>query len=342
MNDLLLKQQQQTESRFIESDPMLEQKKRLSERTRHFDEIEKSDLSAYQLAPLDEIEVNKSLFAQSQSRMKAIEASGVAPGTPVQFPKAGKDSYKERREKAKKKKKAKKLVASGDEYTLEMLEQLKALKEADDKAMDDTPSGLEDKDSKYHGDGRILNSFCQGHRVNKEGQPLDETEARKMNEDRKFFVDYLSGDQVRRKPYLDKFTKELLEYKIDISMLSDKYVSSHIAELCKFSNKACYFENMMKENEWYYNSLPQFQKDLIEARIYNVTAPLTNFLQNFCGMRGLSLNRRGLLGKDEVMIDTEGYKMDFMDAKEALSGVFAERDRLEKQAIDKEARAGRG
>lgn len=219
------------------------------------------------------------LRVQQQIPKQEVNRAAPVPAPPVQ---QQEETNKQRRERQKKLKAAQKICPVGNEHTLDMSHAAKTQNENKENALrylDKKKAG------EVHADERMLKVFCHGFHT-KLGRPATPEDKEFARQDQKFLEDYVSGDQERRKPYLERITKEMMELPLTKEMFSTEYMTSHFAELKQMADRMVYFENLKKENPAFFDQLPQVQKDIL-----NRTAPL---FVSFVGAMSQRSNAQGL------------------------------------------------
>lgn len=197
------------------------------------------------------------LRIQQQIPQQEVNRAAPVPAPPVQ---QQEESNKKRRERQKKLETVQKLCPVGNEHTLDMSHAAKtqyknkvnSLRYLDRKKAD-----------KVHADKRMMRLFCHGFNTTKLGLPATPEDKEFARQDRKFLEDYVSGDQERRRPHLERITKEMIELPLTKEMFSTEYMTSHFAELKEMGDRMVYFENLQKENPAFFDQLPQVQKDIL-------------------------------------------------------------------------------
>jgi hypothetical protein len=217
--------------------------------------IEQARISFMEQALTKQAEVNARLQQTVQRNVQQNRVTQTAPVTqpPVQQPNA-RESWKQRRERRNKAKKARKLSPVGNEYTLDIS---RSIKEYRNELINSQSAGsmTAERARAADADMRALRIFCNGFKM-KDGQPASDEDRARMNADIRFIDDYLSGEQERRRPHLERMTQEILSMEFTREMLTPEYITRNVVQLLRKSDKLIYFENIMNENRWYFDSLP--------------------------------------------------------------------------------------
>ena len=248
-------------------------------------------------ATVQDVRKTYSLLSSIKERFSPAAAKDHADGTPDQPIAAKKQTYKERKEeKRKAEEKAAKEAEivqrisreAGGPVGIETYHIRTSLldlygKQANSAAYYENDEARE-LIHQHHVDFRVLHSFLNGYKKKEDGEPATEEDARKMQEDRTFIDDYISGDLERRRPHLERITNELLSAQITADMFSKEYVSQHVADMKVLFDRMVYFENMRHDpiNAPFFEQLEPLQKELIEYRIDNLYRECGSLLTTVC------------------------------------------------------------
>lgn len=211
-------------------------------------------------------ELNAELLANAQQQLPQAQAQAAAPGAPVQQQKAAQQTYKQSKAQEKKLKEAQDHTnGKGTLETYEVKEQIAALLKEQKNSR--TPYLKEAEEKKV--DTRVLNLFCEGYRKNRLGRPATAEDRAKKERDQAFLEDYLSRDLQRRQPHLERFKQELMEFPVTQDTVSDAYLVKNAARLKQITDRACYFENVMKDpiNAPYFNALPPEELAVLDRKL---------------------------------------------------------------------------
>jgi|GEM_PF-618303 len=296
--------------------------------------IEQARTSYMQQALSKQAEVNARLQQNFQRNVQQNRVTQTAPVTqpPVQEQRA-RESQKQRRERQNKVRKARKVCPVGNEYTLEIS---KAITEYDDSMQNSLKvlGVTEERARAVNADRRMLKVFCNGFRLKKNGQ-VEEDDWVQAHEDAAFITDYLSGDRQRRKPHLDRITQEIISMEFTPEMLMPEYVVKNPVQVARMANRLMYFENLINENKWYFDNLPQFAKEMIAANS-NIAGIFCQHLTNVLTLQGVNVNNGNIYGKKDV----EAFRKanEFLPITgQMYNDAVAEYKRKKSEAYDREA-----
>ncbi|MCD7806446.1 MAG: hypothetical protein LUH19_03785 [Lachnospiraceae bacterium] len=245
-------------------------------------------------------ELNQQLSAKAGSMLQPARAQAASAGQPLQEQAAAKKSYKQRREESRRTKEAQKHHPMADYVSYSMAKQLGDLKAGQLLTMNPerTQRAVE-----AQVDQRVLGVFMQGYRVNKKGLPASRDDAIRKEEDERFFEDYLSKDLTRRQPHLERLTNEIINAKITPQMFNEEYLEKHTGEIKMLSERLTYLKNVMQDpiNQPYFDSLPQYQKDLIREK-REMSTQLATMLFTAGAVKGISINQNGYSNQPPIEI----------------------------------------
>lgn len=150
-------------------------------------------------------ETNAAMQNAARLRLNRANANAAAPGVPVQDQAPAKQTYKQRREQARKAKEARKHspVGTADSYGIQQ-----GISSVMQKRGNSIGSLVVPKDI----DVKVLRVFCEGYKKDKHRRPATPEDQQAFNNDNDFLSAYLSKDFERRKPYLERFRKELMSF----------------------------------------------------------------------------------------------------------------------------------
>lgn len=208
-----------------------------------------------------EIDVALQAEMARQHPEQEVERPAPVAEPPVQQ-QAVQETRKERKERMRKRKAAAKVCPVGNENTFDMVHDLQR-----DMAMrkNSRNEAVIARCREAHVDPGLMLVMCQGYQTDKKGRPATPEDAQKKQQDERMIDDYLSGDQQRRKPYLDAFVKELLTTPISMDMFVPERFQRDAARLKLLGDKLSRFEVLLRENPEYFEALPQMQKDMLRA-----------------------------------------------------------------------------
>ena len=209
---------------------------------------------------------------------------------------------KQRRERERKEKLARKKCPVGGIHTLDMN---KSLAELDSARANSLKSAGVTKKSAENADSNIdvLKVFCCGYKKNWRGQPATDRDRAAKQADEQFLRDYLTGDESKRKPHLDRIMKEVLSMKFTPDLLSQENVEKNIAGLKSMMEKAMFFEDLLEENPLYYFEIPPLERELIQHN-KKLAISLYSHLKNMAALKGIDIDTGNIIGHDmEIVID---------------------------------------
>jgi len=242
-----------------------------------------------------EQEENAALVAHVMESYQVEEADQAAAGTPQAALKPAKKSFKKRREEKKRAKEARKHTPVGDHVSWAARRDLQQRIEK----RNNSRGPLEQEILQSGVDGRVVNTFIQGHRTNKRGEPLNPEEQEIKQQDETVIRDYISKDLERRRPHLERMTEKMLSFRMTMDMFTDEYLETHAAELKALGDQMTYFQNIMNDpiNVPFFEALPPLQKKLLEARWKSQYAAFGSMLVNRLAMKGVDLDSGDYCGE---------------------------------------------
>ena len=241
-----------------------------------------------------------------------VQAAETAQGRPVQEYVPQEVSWWDKR---RKRKAAKEIHKAANETTYDLAAALTQRRREIDNSLD-VIGGLKAVDG--HGyDSRVLIDFSQGHKIDsRTGEPANEIEAEKQKADLKFYIDYDSRVAARREPHLNRMVDELLRIRIDDWMLTQPYLTEHIAELREKGQKLLLIQNIKEQNVEYFERLQR--EDPVKFKILDAQATM-----------GAAINGKMSAILHECCIDTgtDTYMDEKMCAPSDFAGERAEMDK---------------
>ena len=227
-------------------------------------------------------EENELLGVRVQRLFPEAQADQAAPGAPEQTLAPAQDSYKRRREISNGTKKARKKTPVGDHVTYAINQQL-AVRAKEVAAVQ---KGRWREDAQARGvDPEAMAGFLLGH---KSGWFVDNSQ--RDREDQTFIEEYTSKDLQRRKPYLEHFTNQVLNFTITSDMFTDEYLERHADELIAMHQQMNSLQRMIIDpiNRGYFErELPSTVRDMLAARMTQRVA-LGALIQNRLAAKGLN------------------------------------------------------
>lgn len=271
---------------------------------------------------------------QMNVQQQTVTQTAAVTQPPVQEQRV-RESWKQRRERQNKIKKARKVCPVGNEYTLDISREIKEQEKQRVNAID-LGGVTAERAMAVGADMRMLKVFCNGFNVNQQGLPATQQDQDRMNADTQFLNDYLSGDQERRRPHLDRITQEIISMEFTPEMLTPEYAAKNVAKLDLMTNRMMYFENMMIENRWYFDSLPQLTKDLIAANS-RITGIFCQQYLNVLGTHGVNGNLGSIYGYDYSEDSLESIRINAEMGAEIFNESVSTFKRSVAEAYEREA-----
>lgn len=250
--------------------------------------IEQRKLEEKNVIIQKQLEANKILQKQVNVEFAEITARKAASGMPTQTLPPAKKSWKQRQEEKKRAKKAKKHTQVADHNSYKIHSQIQQYTLARQNSF--TPE-LQQEAEQNHIDCTALNAFISGYYKNKNGEPLNKEEAAKKEKDEALIRDYISGDVEKRAPHLKMMKNIMLNFEIEDYMLTDEYISTYGVYLFRMHEQMELFKNIWTDpiNAPYFESLPELERDLLQAKYGGETNILSDFLKNRFALKGISL-----------------------------------------------------
>lgn len=196
-------------------------------------------------------------------------------------------------ERQKKKKEAIKICPVGDGFTMDMFKAIHQQSENTSNAIADNKDLLNGMDT------RTLKMFCRGYQKDKNGRPATIEDAEAKEIDRKFLVDYTSGDELKKERQLDRITDELINIPITPNILSDRNLTRNTEKVKDICDRLNNIENLKKINKDYFEKLPQWKKDLLD-NLNNVVSLGLGTALNYC------LYAKGISSQDNTLVGYNG------------------------------------
>ena len=242
-----------------------------------------------------QLEENAAMQAQAQRQLSRATAAAAAPGTPLQEQAPAKQTYKERRERARKAKAARKhcpAAAGADTYDCA---------EATARIMRERKNSLNFVRDLRGVDRQMVAAFCQGYRVNKKGKHATMDEGAKAVEDEVMIRGlFMHKEPYLREPYLKQFHKELMDFPLSSDTVSDAYIVQNVDMLQRILDKSYYFKNLMEDpdNQFYFDNLTPMERELLAAKQEVMDHLRTYFIKYLSGL-GVNTDDGGYLGADQ-------------------------------------------
>lgn len=230
----------------------------------------------------DRRQQNAVMQAAAQLQLHPAQAQQAAPGAPE--PMAPPLTYKERRERKRRERVAKRHYDQATAVTYDCVEATSTVVKGRLNALRNGPpaNGV---------DTRVLGSFCQGYRCKKNGRPAGPEDQARANADNAFLAAYTSRDLEQRRPYLERFRRELMDFPLSGDSVSDAYLLRHTGEVKTICDRACYFENIMRDeiNRPYFDGLTPTEQALLSRKL-DILVQLGSYFTNYLGGIGVNIN----------------------------------------------------
>jgi len=263
---------------------------------------------------------NKRLWQKIQEKFTRTEVGSTANVSqpPVQETSA-RESRKQQRDLRKKQETARKKCPVGDVDTIDFSNAIKT----DLKLRDNSYSRVRNCKKRANAlriDERMLRVFCRGHRKNLFGKPATEKDEEAAKRDEAMIEAFLSDNEQARKPYMDAIVDEIISMDFTYDMLTPENITKNYEKLRRMAQLMTSFDNLRQRYPDYFNSLDQFQKDMIEANI-SVSTPFIEYLKTYTVSRGVDFQSGRIIGHsedDKKAIEVAQSQLDF------LMGLFRE------------------
>lgn len=229
-------------------------------------------------------EENQQLTQQAQQMFAPAQADAAAPGEPEQELVPAEKSDKQVKEEAKQAKRAQKVIPFGDHVSFALNRDVTAYYKEREAAL----KGKWREMARENGvDEEAIAGFLQGHASGVFAKNGDRDAA-----DRAFVEAYLSGKLDQRRPYLQQFTEEVMNYQIDLSLFTDDYLAQHGREVLSMCEKMNALQRMMGDGvnaPFFQQELTEEQRELLAQRMTE-NAAFTSMLQNRMAAKGIALD----------------------------------------------------
>lgn len=284
----------------------------------------------------EEAGINASLQRHMQEQAPPIQAQGTAAGNPVQETAPAKLNWKQKRQQKKQDEEAKRITGNhpgADHITYHMHQDMKWQETVQLNSL----LPYRDQAVEADVDLRVLRWNLTGYNKNKKGQPATENDRLAKEQDERFLEDYISKDVERRRPHLDRITKQLIELEITEEMFTPAYLEHHSAEMKEIVNRMTYYQNIYDDeiNKPYFDALPQLQKDLIETRIFGCYAQISDAFVTTAFLKGYKANSTKYQAPEEI--DNYGIQLERKDEVQAsLRQALRDRKEQAQKAVEDE------
>ena len=229
---------------------------------------------------------DKSVIENMQRLGNKVDVTGSAhvAQPPVPAP-AAEETRKERRQRVKDEKQA---AADLQELSKTRAEAL-------------TPELSEQATEKGY-DLRAIQCYCDGYKKNWFGNPASEKDRETQARNAVFVQHYINGTPQEHDACLQEMKNKFLACKFDLHMLDDqKNVLRHLTEYKQMGDRATYFENVIKDNQAWYNALPAAEQDKIQEQLsyYAMFSATLGAIGAACHVE---MNRAIYLGNDPNLL----------------------------------------
>ena len=261
-----------------EQNIQMQQQNQETQQPQQFDNMmqqQNETLASYdttKLNPLQQYIYEKHL--SKAQKQELLEASQVADGAPIQEHKPEKQSVKKKVSTWWNRSKRTKMAQQeyGDKsatyLTKSAIQAEQELKEQTDGPIAEL---VKKNQENGNGDPDVLSRcgyfFFQGYKKNENGEPLNAEERKKKESDEKIMKAYASGKLEERRPILNRFVNEALNFKFTPDMLSGDYLESNYKELRRMSSLIGELHKLLNDdpvNKEYFEALPQKVKKRLE------------------------------------------------------------------------------
>lgn len=252
--------------------------------------IEQGNLQQQQqLLTQQQVHENAALATGVQKQVGPVEAKKTAKGKPLQTKAPAKESWKAKRERKRRTEEANLKVEGADHRSYEIEKQVSTY--LSDRSNSVTKE-VSDNLRKENVDTRVVKILCTGYKTNRSGKPKNKKEAAKKQADEQLIADYSSKQLERRKPYLEKITREVQGFTFSADMFEGEQLHENITQYKTMADKMTYFENMQRDpiNKPFFQAMPPAEKELLNKRMGAMTAAFGLYLGIKTSMKGVSVN----------------------------------------------------
>ncbi len=279
-----------------------------------------------------------SILSKCKKLIFPASAGGTAEGQPVMQQHKEK-SWKDKRadEEHAEKAKTESQDYHADHYSYEIVEDLREKYRSEEAALAMYRRVIPDFDKKVqanHVDIRVIRMLAGTYKVDEKGMPVDAANAQLMDEERKRMEAYVSGDLEKRKPYLESLVKEIMDHRIEPSMMNYEYISAHAAEMKNLGDKMIYLENMRNDpiNKPFFDDMEPAERELLEASL-TIADAYTGLLDQMLKDKAINMNKYDyIVGEAEVL---ENYRYLTGGFKQIFENRVAERALAEQRVYEK-------
>lgn len=285
-----------------------------------------------------QLEYNERLVRDTKEKLPAVAVKGTAQGQPVQAQKPAKETYKQRRERARLEKEAKKATPMADDTSVSMVQDLRRSQLQRDNSYRALPKEAKQQAERNKVDARVIKMYANGCKLNWMGRPATDRDAEAQAADVQFFKDYISCDLERRRPHLDRMVEQALSIQVTPDMFAQEYLKDHAGEIYKKVNMLVCFDNIMKDpvNQPYFDELPQFTKDLIEQRIMSRYTNLGWALNCACAQKAVNMNGASYMKNVTNMEQVNNFRDMYIESEQEARAMMEETSAREQEAVQRE------
>lgn len=332
----------------LEQREMKTEEKTMNLRT-HLTELQKWDLAEGQsieerraeerrVLMAHQLEYNEKLVRDTKEKLPAVAVKKTAQGEPVQVQKPAKETYKQRRERARLEKEAKKATPMADDTSVSMVQDLRRSQLQRDNSYRALPKEVKQQAELNKVDVRVIKMYANGCKLNWMGRPATDRDAEARAADVRFFKDYISCDLERRRPHLDRMVEQALSIQVTPDMFAQEYLKDHAGEIYKKVNMLVCFDNIMKDpvNQPYFDELPQFTKDLIEQRIMSRYTYLGWTLNCACAQKAVNMNNASYMSNVRNMEQANDFHDMYINAEQEARAMMEDTSAHEQEAVQRE------
>ena len=329
----------------------MQQEERRQQMHEHLNRLQNWDLEEGQTlsqrrAAHNEMLIGKELEQNEQLRVKwmqtklSLHAKKTAEGRPAQIQKPAKKTFKQKREDARLDQVAKQKAPFADHVSLHMVESLRSYQQLRDNSFDMiTPEELQQAEE-THVDLRVVHVYLNGYKKNAAGEPENETEQRRRDDDRNMIDAFLSRDLQRKRPYLDRMVDQVLKVNIADDMLTEEYLEYHAGEIQEQINRMVCMQNLMNDsvNKEYFDKLPPYVTELLKTRVIDRYAQYGAVMARISSVKSLDPDTGKLQVDARDQNDVEMLKQTLVMEREAMKMSLAQSRIQEHQMIESEYR----
>ena len=254
------------------------------------------------LIEYNNLERNQTLISQVYAGMPPQIATNYAQASfkPLQAP--AKETYKQKKERKRQEKLAKEAYKEADHFSFGMVQSLQKTRDNLNNSVNSLPENLVDQIQDNNIDTRVIKCYCNGFKVNANGQPATWVDQNIKDIDMEFCEDYASKDLTKRRPHLDHILGQLLNTEISMDMFSYSHLKEHAGEVRLMCTRFTYFKNVYEDpiNKPYFEELSPKLKELIKIRILDQYEPMNQALAALLGSKAVNIN-------DSDYIKNEGF-----------------------------------